>query len=152
MHAQDSGFSSMQLWSSRVFRQSRRKYSVRRLVITLERTRFCSYCVGLCSKPTRCRGWVVSVSACQFRDAVPILSSDEFFFLPVSEASSLKYASDRTLLSNVFSVAKWLASLRYQWWCVDSGRGSWFKSAIKCRLSAVRRVVFWRNFPSQTSA
>jgi len=39
----------------------------------------------------------------------------------------------RTPVSNVFSVAEWLELLRYQWWCLDSVRGSWFKSAIKCR-------------------
>ena len=56
VHAQDFGFSSMQLWLSRVLCQSRSKYAVRRLVTTLERTKFCSYCVGLFAVPTRRRG------------------------------------------------------------------------------------------------
>jgi len=45
MYAQDSGFSSMQLWRSWDFRQSRREYMMRRLVTTHERTRFRSYSV-----------------------------------------------------------------------------------------------------------
>jgi len=89
-HAQGFEFSFMQL---RRFCQSRNKYAARRLVITLERTRICSYCEGLCPMPTRRCGWVVSVSAWQPCDAGSILESAAFSFLSFSEATSLKYAS-----------------------------------------------------------
>jgi len=66
VHAQDFGYSSMQLWGSWDFCESGRKYAVRRLVATCERFTFCSYCVGLYSSALiRRRGWVASVSACQ---------------------------------------------------------------------------------------
>jgi len=58
----------------------------------LERTRFCS--IGFRLAPTRRRGWVVSVYACESRDAGSILSCVAFFFLSFYEASSLKYASE----------------------------------------------------------
>ena len=47
------GFSSTQLWRVGFCCQNRSKNAVMKLGTTLERTGFCSCCVGLCSTPTR---------------------------------------------------------------------------------------------------
>ena len=136
MHTQHFGFSSIQLWRSRDFCISRIKYAERWLVTTLERTKFCSYCVGLTLSPTRRRGLVVSISACHSCDVPSILRSAAFFCLPfflrglVPPRPQIRL---QTPALNVFSVAEGLALLRYQWWCLDRVRGLYFKSAIKCR-------------------
>ena len=37
-------------------------------------------------------------------------------------------------------MAEYLALLRYQWWCLDSTKGLWFKVAFKCR-GQPRKIV-----------
>ena len=104
------GFLSTQLWRVGFCCPNRSKYAVMRLGATLERTGFCSYCVGLCSSPTRRGGWVVSMSAYQSRDAGSILSS-RCIFLSFFLRGLVTKVRLRTPLTNVFSVAEWLALL-----------------------------------------
>jgi len=88
VHAQDFGYSSVQLWRSLDFRESGSKYAVRRdslpplkepILFLLRR-----FIIG----PKMRRSWVVSVSAYQIRNAGSILSFAAFLSLSFSAASS----------------------------------------------------------------
>jgi len=73
------------------------------------------------------RGRMVSESASWLPDVGSILTALAFFFLSFTEAPATQVHFWTPTL-NVFSVAEWLALLRYQWWCLDLVKGSWFKS------------------------
>jgi len=98
------------------------------IYITVERTSSYSCSIRFCPRTTRLGGWVVSVSDHLLQDRLHLRGNFSSFFL--DRALSLKYTSEHRRGT---SVAEWLALLRYQWWCLDSVRGSWFKSAIKFR-------------------
>ena len=117
VEAQDFGCSSMQLWRKWDFCESGSKCAVRRLVTTLDRTRFCSSCVGFCLAPTRRRGWVDTVSAGQTRHAGSTLSSASLSFFLRGLVTKVRL---RTPTPNVYSAAECLALLRCEWWCRDS--------------------------------
>jgi len=131
MHAHDFGFSSGQLWRVGFYSQNRSKYAVVRLGTTLERTRFCSYCVGLfiyCQQSVAAEG-----SACprvnlatRVRFLGPLHFSSFLSFFLRGHVTSARL---RTPLTNVLSVAEWLALLRCQWWL---GFAVQILSAIKC--------------------
>jgi len=131
----------MQLWRSRVCCQNRGIYVARRLDTTLERTRFCSHSVGLCSTPTR-RRWLLVRSACppvnlatQLRFSLPLYFS--FFLRCLVTKVRL-----RTLESIVFSVAEWLALLRYQWRCLHSVEVRSSNPRLQCHGQS-RKICDW---------
>jgi len=84
------------------------KYAVRRLVTTLGRTRFCSYCVGF-------KAW--GLSGQRVRLSISRRGFDSWFrciFLSFFLRGVFTKVRLRTPLTNVFSVAEWLALLRCQ--------------------------------------
>jgi len=129
---------SMQLWRSRVPCQSRSKYAVKRLVITLERTRFSSNSIHFCYEPTWRNSWVVSISAYQ-PYGYGFGSHPHNGISLILFRGSCKWNRRLSIIVKYLltSVAEWLAFLRYQWWCLDSVRGSWFKS----RSNAARSLA-----------
>jgi len=76
---------------------------------------------------------VAEWSACLAKRVRFLVPVTFFLFLSFFIGGLVTEERLRTPASNVFSVAEWLALLRYQWLCLDSVRGSWFKPAIKCR-------------------